>query len=148
MLDQIWSGADILKDGQCILECYGGTLDALNEGDRIGIMRTSQGELIFSVNGESKGIAAVGIGEPVWAVVSLYGKCTQVSICSDEQGSMCATVAASTAAVAMASANYDIESFIPNFQETISTATVSTLSSLIGERRNDDYILSGKFCAQ
>lgn len=41
---QIWSGADILKDGQCILECYGGSLDVLNEGDCVGIMRTSEGE--------------------------------------------------------------------------------------------------------
>lgn len=77
-------------------------------------------------------------------MVSLYGKCTQVSICSDEQGASCATAAAAAAAVAMASANYDIESFIPNFQETISTTSVSTLSSLISERRTDDYLLCGK----
>lgn len=96
----------------------------LSEGDRIGIMRTTQGDLLFSVNGETKGIAAVGIPKPVWAVVSLYGKCTQVSICPDEPGTSCATVAAAAAAVAMASASYDIESFIPNFQETITTTSV------------------------
>lgn len=133
-----------MKDGQCILECYGISLDVLNEGDRVGILRTPQGELIFSVNGEPKGIAAVGIAKPIWAVVSLYGKCTQVSICSDDQGASCVTAAAAAAAVAMASANYDIENFIPNFQETISTTCASTLSSLIGERRSDDYALVGK----
>lgn len=134
-----------MKDEQCILECYGGSLDVLNEGDRVGILRTAQGELIFSVNGESKGIAAVGIGKPIWAVVSLYGKCTQVSIVSDEQSASCATAAAAAAAVAMASANYDIENFMPSFQETISTTSASTLSSLIGERRCDDYALGGKY---
>lgn len=68
---QIWSGSDILKDGQCILECYGGSLDVLNEGDCVGIMRTSDGNLLFSVNGESKGIAASGLNaKPIWAVVS------------------------------------------------------------------------------
>lgn len=115
----------------------------LNEGEYVGIMRTSQGELIFSVNGESKGIAAVGIAKPVWAVVSLYGKCTQVSICPDEQGNGCTTaVAAGEAAVAMASTTYDIDNFLPNFQETISTT--SALSSLIGDRRSEDYLLNGK----
>lgn len=119
-------------------------MDVLNEGDCVGIMRTVQGELIFSVNGESKGIAATGIAKPIWAVVSLYGKCTQVSICTNDHGGSCATVAATAAAVAMASANYDLESFIPNFQETISTTSVSALNSLIGERRTDEYMLSGK----
>lgn len=112
-------------------------------------MRTAQGELIFSVNGESKGIAATGIAKPIWAVVSLYGKCTQVSsISTNELGGSCATVATAAAAVAMASANYDIESqiesFIPNFHETISTTSVSALNSLIGERHTDEYMLSGK----
>lgn len=116
----------------------------LNEGDKVGIMRTVQGELVFSVNGESKGIAAVGIAKPVYAVVSLYGQCTQVSICSDEQNTSCSAAAAAAVAVAMASANYDIENFIPNFHETISTTSTSTLSSLIGERRTDDFMLTGK----
>lgn len=107
-------------------------------------MRTSLQQLIFSVNGEPKGIAVTGLNaKPIWAVVSLYGKCTQVSICTDEHSS-CATVAAAAAAVAMASANYDIESFIPNFQETISTTSVNALNSLIGERRTEEYMLSGK----
>lgn len=97
------------------------------------------------MNGESKGIAASGLNvKPIWAVVSLYGKCTQVSICTDEHISSCAAVAASTAAVAMASTNYDVESFIPNFQETISTTSINTLNSLIAERRSDEYMLSGK----
>lgn len=108
-------------------------------------MRTSRGELIFSVNDEAKGIAAVGIAKTVWAVVSLYGKCTQVSIhTSESMNDGCANVAASAATIALATANYDIENFMPSFQEAISTTSASTLSSLIGERRFDDYILSSK----
>lgn len=114
----------------------------MNEGDRVGIMRTAQGELVFSVNDETKGIAAVGIDKPVWAVVSLYGKCTQVSIYSNEPSANCGVVAAT--AIAMATASYDIENFIPSFQETLSTTSASTISSLVGERRCDDYIMSGK----
>lgn len=126
-----------MKDGQCILESYGSGLDVLNEGDHISIMRTTQGELVFSVNGESKGIAAIGVAKPVWAVVSLYGKCIQVSICPDEQSCVMATTATAPI-VALSSTNYDIENFIPNYQETISTTSTCTSSSLTGERRGYD----------
>lgn len=123
-------------------------MDTLNEGDRVGIMRTSRGELVFSVNDETKGIAAVGIVKPVWAVVSLYGKCTQVSIhTSEPTNDGCSNAAATAAAIAIATANYDIENFMPSFQEAISTTSASTLSSLICERRFDDYILSSKYLA-
>lgn len=74
------SGMDILKDGNCIVECFGLNLDKLVEGDSIGVLRTSQGELQFFINGESQGIAATGIPKPVWVVVNLYGKCVQVTM--------------------------------------------------------------------
>lgn len=76
------SGMDILKDDSCIGECFGLNLDKLVEGDRVGVMRTSRGELEFYINNESQGIAATGIPKPVWAVVNLYGKCVQVSMSS------------------------------------------------------------------
>lgn len=76
------SGTNILKDGNCTLECFGPDLDKLTEGDRIGVLRTASGELLFFVNGESQGVAATDIPKPVWVVVNLYGKCTQVSISS------------------------------------------------------------------
>lgn len=76
-------------------------------------MCTSQGDLLFSINGESQGIAAIGISKPVWAVISLFGKCTQVTlVCSDDI--QISSTAESTFAVA--SASYDIENIRPNFQ--------------------------------
>jgi neuralized-like protein 4 len=79
----IMSGISILKDGNSLMEYYGSDLDKLNEGDRVGVMRTSKGELVFFVNSESQGVAA-NIPKNVHALVNLYGKCGQVSIVGDE----------------------------------------------------------------
>lgn len=80
--DGTWmmSGNTILKDGLSLVEVYGRNLDSLAEGDRLGVMRTSNNDLIFYVNGESQGVAATNIPSRVFAVVDLYGKCAQVSI--------------------------------------------------------------------
>lgn len=117
----------------------------MNEGDRVGIMRTAQGDLLFSINGESQGIATVDIDKPVWAVVSLYGKCTQVSICSEETPTNGgATAVAAATAVAIASATYDIDNFVPNFPEPVSTRSSSLMSGILSGRRADEYIPCGK----
>ncbi|XP_037052050.1 neuralized-like protein 4 isoform X2 [Bradysia coprophila] len=76
----LMAGISILKDGCSLVEAYGIDLDKLKEGDRVGVMRTSQGDLIFYINGESQGIAANNIPNPVYALVNLYGKCVQVSM--------------------------------------------------------------------
>ncbi|XP_067005004.1 neuralized-like protein 4 [Anabrus simplex] len=76
----IMSGNSILKDGRSVVEVYGIDLDKLTEGDRIGVMRTSEGELVFYVNGVSQGVAAEDLPSRVFAVVDMYGKCAQVSI--------------------------------------------------------------------
>ena len=44
-------------------------------------MRKSDGSLHFYVNGTDQGLAASGIPSQVYAVIDLYGKCAQVSIC-------------------------------------------------------------------
>jgi neuralized-like protein 4 len=75
------SGISVLEDGSSLIEYYGSDLDKLEEGDKIGVVRTAQNELIFYVNGESQGIAATNIPKAVYAVVNLYGKCVQVSVC-------------------------------------------------------------------
>ena len=60
-------------------ENYGSTdLDKLEENDRVGVLKTSQGELVFYVNGVSQSVAATGLPEKIWAIVDLYGKCAQV----------------------------------------------------------------------
>ncbi|KAK3104995.1 hypothetical protein FSP39_014857 [Pinctada imbricata] len=76
----VMSGSSILMDGHSIIEEYGADLDQLNEGDKVGVMRSSGGVLHFFVNGVDQGPAATRIASKVYAVVDLYGKCSQVSI--------------------------------------------------------------------
>lgn len=78
------SGISVLKDGQSLMEYYGNDLDKLTEGDRVGVMRTSRNELVFFINGENQGVAAREIPKSVYALVNLYGKCSQVTIISEE----------------------------------------------------------------
>ena len=76
----IVSGCSVLRDGRSVLEEYGRDLDQLAEGDRVGIQRSARGELHLWVNGQDCGAAAAGLPPRLWAVVDLYGKCTQVTV--------------------------------------------------------------------
>lgn len=78
----IVSGCSVLEDGRSIMEEYGQDLDQLGEGDRVGVQRSLSGELHLWVNGRDCGAAASGIPAAVWAVVDLYGKCTQITVLS------------------------------------------------------------------
>lgn len=80
----IVSGCSVLKDGRSVLEEYGRDLDQLGEGDLVGIQRNGKGELHLWVNGQDCGTAASGLPSRLWAVVDLYGKCTQVTVVSCE----------------------------------------------------------------
>lgn len=80
----IVSGCSVLRDGRSVLEEYGRDLDQLAEGDRVGIQRSSHGDLHLWVNGQDCGAAASGLPPKLWAVVDLYGKCTQVTVVSCE----------------------------------------------------------------
>lgn len=80
----IVSGCSVLKDGRSVLEEYGRDLDQLGEGDRVGIQRNGRGDLHLWVNGQDCGPAASGLPSRLWAVVDLYGKCTQVTVVSCE----------------------------------------------------------------
>ncbi len=80
----IMSGNSILKDGRSIHENYGAVdLDKLDECDRVGVIRTSQGDLVFFVNGISQSVATTDLPDKVWAVIDLYGKCAQVTLTTD-----------------------------------------------------------------
>lgn len=80
----IMSGNSILRDGRSIHENYGAVdLDKLEEGDRVGVIRTTHGDLVFFVNGVSQSVAASGLPDKVWAVIDLYGKCAQVTLMTD-----------------------------------------------------------------
>lgn len=80
----IVSGCSVLRDGRSILEEYGQDLDQLGEGDCVGVQRTATGELRLWVNGTDCGVAATGLPPRVWAVVDLYGKCTQITVVPSE----------------------------------------------------------------
>ncbi|XP_070338539.1 neuralized-like protein 4 isoform X1 [Equus asinus] len=80
------SGCSVLRDGRSVLEEYGQDLDQLGEGDRVGVERTVAGELRLWVNGRDCGVAATGLPTRVWAVVDLYGKCTQITVLPPEPG--------------------------------------------------------------
>lgn len=81
----IMSGSSIVKDGITLVNSFGPELDSLQEGDCVGVMRTSKGELMFYVNSQCLGIAAIDIPPRVFAVIDLYGQCVQVSItCTSE----------------------------------------------------------------
>ena len=83
----IMSGNSVLRDGRSIHENYGAVdLDKLEEGDRVGVLRTTHGDLVFFVNGVSQSVAASGLPPTVWAVVDLYGKCAQVSSLQRKKG--------------------------------------------------------------
>ncbi|EDW41441.1 neuralized-like protein 4 [Drosophila sechellia] len=85
----VMSGIDVRKDGRRLFEFYGTDLETLNENDRVGVMRTSGNDLVFYVNGESQGVAAKNMPKPLWALVDLYGRCVQVSLCPrDGSGSV------------------------------------------------------------
>ena len=80
----LMSGNSILKDGRSIHENYGAVdLDKLDEADRVGVVRTAQGDLVFFVNGISQSVAASELPDKVWAVIDLYGKCAQVTLTTD-----------------------------------------------------------------
>ncbi|CAB3250156.1 unnamed protein product [Arctia plantaginis] len=76
----IMSGSSIVKDGVTLINSYGPELDTLREGDCVGVMRTSKGELMFYVNSRCLGIAAKEMPPKLFAVIDLYGQCVQVSI--------------------------------------------------------------------
>ncbi|XP_064408911.1 LOW QUALITY PROTEIN: neuralized-like protein 4 [Latimeria chalumnae] len=80
----IISGCSVLRNGRSVLEEYGQDLDQLGEGDHVGVQRSANGELHLWVNGQDCGVAASGLPPRVWAVVDLYGKCTQITLVSCE----------------------------------------------------------------
>ncbi|XP_074654148.1 neuralized-like protein 4 [Tubulanus polymorphus] len=79
----VMSGSSVLKDGHSHIEEYGRDLDQLGENDRVGVLRTSNGSLHFFVNGEDQGVAATNIPSKIYAVIDMYGKCSQITVVDD-----------------------------------------------------------------
>ncbi|KAL0277171.1 UNVERIFIED_CONTAM: hypothetical protein PYX00_004538 [Menopon gallinae] len=77
----IMSGCGILTNGTGTRREYGEfNLDELREGDRIGMMRKSNGNLHYFINGLDQDVAAKNVPETVWGVVDLYGMTVKVTI--------------------------------------------------------------------
>uniref|UniRef100_A0A0A9ZGY0 Neuralized-like protein 4 n=3 Tax=Lygus hesperus TaxID=30085 RepID=A0A0A9ZGY0_LYGHE len=75
------SGCGILTNGKGTKREYGEfDLDKLRVGDRIGMMRKSNGDLHYFINGLDQGVAASKVPEKVWAAVDLYGMTVKVTI--------------------------------------------------------------------
>ncbi|KAK2726468.1 hypothetical protein QYM36_000799, partial [Artemia franciscana] len=66
-------GSSVLHNGRPVLQSYGIDLDNLEEGDRVGVMRTREGDLVFYVNSCSQGVAASNIPGNLYVVLDLYG---------------------------------------------------------------------------
>jgi len=75
----VMSGNGILHDGKAANSPYTHfNLDQLNEGDRIGILKKSDGEIHYFVNGVDQGRATTGLTRPVWGAINLYGMAAKV----------------------------------------------------------------------
>ncbi|XP_046397287.1 neuralized-like protein 4 [Ischnura elegans] len=71
---------NIYVDGNVKKNGYGKSLSSLVVGDKVGVTRTSNGDLHFFVNGVDQGIAASGIPQHVHAVVDLIRDFVAVAI--------------------------------------------------------------------
>ena len=77
------SGCSVNHSGDTTIKKNGMDLDGLTEGDCVGVMRTSSGELHLYVNGKDQGKAATGIPTNVYAALDMFGLCEQVSVFRD-----------------------------------------------------------------
>ncbi|XP_012233137.1 neuralized-like protein 4 isoform X2 [Linepithema humile] len=86
----IMTGSGIVHNGDRIVEMYGTyDLKDLKEGNTLGVMRTSNHELVFYINGVSQGVAVSNIPEYVYAVIDMYGNCIQVSASHPRLAALC-----------------------------------------------------------
>lgn len=64
------SGCGILTNGKGTRREYGEfNLDELREGDRVGMMRKSNGNLHYFINGRDQGVAATRVNTTLWGVI-------------------------------------------------------------------------------
>ncbi|CAN7988339.1 unnamed protein product [Ixodes pacificus] len=75
------SGSGILTNGKGSRREYGNyNLDELHEGDRIGVVRKSNGNLHYYINGMDQGMASNSVPQVVYGVVDLYGMTVKVTL--------------------------------------------------------------------
>ncbi|XP_028174207.1 neuralized-like protein 4 isoform X1 [Ostrinia furnacalis] len=81
----ILSGAAMMKDGECVRSGYPLDLDTLTVGSRVGIMWHADRSLHYYLDGMDMGKAWYVPHLNIYAVVDLYGQCTQVTIMKNEE---------------------------------------------------------------
>ena len=76
--------SSVLCNGRVIRANYSPSLDRLSNGDRVGVRRTAEGALRFSVNGEDLGaaVAAGGVPRRVAPVLEVTGATRGVTVTS------------------------------------------------------------------
>lgn len=55
-------------------------MDALQEGNRVGLLRHADGSLHYYLNDMDQGAACWNVPQDLYAVIDLYGQCAQVSL--------------------------------------------------------------------
>ncbi|CAK1588784.1 unnamed protein product [Parnassius mnemosyne] len=81
----ILSGAAVMKDGECVRSGYPLDLDTLTVGSRVGMMWHADRSLHYYLDGMDMGKAWYVPHLNIYAVVDLYGQCTQVTILQNEE---------------------------------------------------------------
>lgn len=80
------SGCGILTNGKGTRREYGEfNLDELREGDRVGMMRKSNSNLHYYINGQDQGVAATRVAQTLWGVIDLYGMTIKVTIVDHDE---------------------------------------------------------------
>lgn len=74
------SGSSVMVNGKTIKNNYPCDLDTLTGGIRLGVMLSADKSLEFYKDGIAQGVACVVPHNNIYAVVDLYGQCSQVSI--------------------------------------------------------------------
>lgn len=81
----ILSAAAMMKDGECVRSGYPLDLDTLTVGSRVGMMWHADRSLHYYLDGMDMGKAWYVPHLNIYAVVDLYGQCTQVTILQNEE---------------------------------------------------------------
>ncbi|XP_018574763.1 neuralized-like protein 4 isoform X2 [Anoplophora glabripennis] len=86
------SGSSVMINGKTIKNNYPCDLDTLTAGIRLGVMISADKSLEFYKDGVPQGVACVVPHNNIYAVVDLYGQCSQVSIpCSSPLAPLAST---------------------------------------------------------
>lgn len=88
-------GNQVRYKNHCLNWNYCPSLDWLRVGDKIGLKRTTEGNLKFYINSEDMGVAASSVPENCYVVLELFGSTVAVCITSTKQPNVAMSPSAS-----------------------------------------------------